>query len=259
MILGSILDITAKAINKVASILKHGGKARVLDDDEDVGETEIFYQGIAIEVPDEIAKESIKLDENLSDETLAMVVTHTIQDVDKKTQEWEPPDVSIDFTGDPYVKRAVVNENPVFPDGWSVAYYPAGGNSKKKPNIQAIREWVQNVKLSNLSNEEVSLEYSRILAKPVPSKLNKSVRDSLIDSITFMVARKIWYVGRRSADFTDHEWNEETKHMRPPQGSFSKNEKWTTTPFPYGEEYVYTSGDVHRMMIDFKETGSLKY
>lgn len=259
MIIGSWVDLAAKAITKVMSIIKKGGKARVIENDEEINEDEISYQGVAIEVPDDIAKESITLNDNLSDETLAMIVTNVIQDVDSMVEKWEPPDTAIDFTGTPYVKRAEVDESPTLPDGWSAAFYPAGGESGRKPNIHHIREWVENTKLANISVEEMTYEYSRVLNEPVPSKLDKKKRNALIDSITFMVARKIWYVGRRSSEFTDHEWNEHTKHMRPPQGSFSKNESWKTTHFPYGEEYVYTSGDVHKMMNDLKSGATVKY
>jgi hypothetical protein len=262
MILGSIIDLTAKAITKVMSIVKKGGKARVLDEDENVKEDEIYYQGIAIEVPDDIAKESINLSENLSDDTLAIIVTDSIQDVDGKVQDWEVPDESIELDSGRAVKPRVRKEStnkPVFPDGWSVAYYPAGGEGGGKPNLQYIKEWVENVKLSNMSSEDLSFEYSRVMNKPQPNGVDSEKRSEMVDSITYMVARKIWYVGRRSADFTDHEWNEHTKDMRPPEGSFGKNDVWTNIPFPYGQEYVYTSGDLHKAMSDFKITGKLSY
>jgi len=59
--------------------------------------------------------------------------------------------------------------------------------------------------------------------------------------ITYKVARKIWYVGRKPASISDMDWNEQTKDMRPPEGSFSKNENWGGN-FPYGETYKYVSG-----------------
>ena len=40
---------------------------------------------------------------------------------------------------------------------------------------------------------------------------------------------------------TDYEWNEKTKHMRPPEGSFASNERWGDS-FPYDETYMYRSG-----------------
>ena len=262
MILGSILDLAVKALGKVSAIVNKGGKARVIDDDKELKEDEIYFQGVAIEIPDTIEKDSISIDENISDEVLAMMVTESIQEVDNYTQEWEVPDDSIRLDSGkskPASIRKEASTKPVFPDGWSVAYYPAGGEGGGKPNLSYIREWVENTKLANMSNEDLGHEYSRVLGTKVPSKLDTEKRESLVDSITYMVARKIWYVGRRSADYTDAEWNEETKHMRPEKGSFGKNDIWKNVQFPYGQEYVYTSGDVHKAMSELKSGGKLSY
>ena len=40
---------------------------------------------------------------------------------------------------------------------------------------------------------------------------------------------------------SDDDWQEDTKDMRPAEGSFSKNEDWGGK-FPYGETYKYDSG-----------------
>ena len=41
-------------------------------------------------------------------------------------------------------------------------------------------------------------------------------------------------------NMTDSEWNEMTKNMRPAEGSYGDNDKWTS--FPYGKDYNYRSG-----------------
>ena len=64
----------------------------------------------------------------------------------------------------------------------------------------------------------------------------------MADSTAFKISRKIWYVGRRPSSLTDSEWDELTRRMRPPKGSYSKNEKWTNMKFPYTQSYRYTSG-----------------
>ena len=63
----------------------------------------------------------------------------------------------------------------------------------------------------------------------------------LIDSIAYMVARKIWYVGRKPKDMTDFDWNELTKYMRPQEGSFGAGDVWDV--FKYDENYMYSSGE----------------
>jgi len=262
MLLGSALDLTVKAMSKVKTIVTRGGKARVLEEEEQLKEDEIHYQGVAIEIPDDISKDSVHIDENISDDMLALMVTNSIQDVDGKVEDWEVPDESIELDSGRATSPRVRTEDstkPVLPDGWVVAYFPAGGESGGKPNLSYIREWVENTKLAGMSNEEMGQEYSRVLQKKVPSKLDRSKREALVNSITYMVARKIWYVGRRSVDYTDHTWNEATKHMRPPQGSFGKNDIWVNVEFPYGQEYVYTSGDLHKAMSELKTTGKLSY
>ena len=80
--------------------------------------------------------------------------------------------------------------------------------------------------------------------------------ERMIDQIAFMVARKIWYVGRKPSDMSDEEWENETKHMRPNPETYQK-----TSVGGYGvgayiaghegefglkyhdEKYTYTSGD----------------
>ena len=65
----------------------------------------------------------------------------------------------------------------------------------------------------------------------------------MIDSIAYLVARKLWYVGRRSSRETDDQWQDRTAHMRPEAGSYESNEQWGEGGFTYTREYVYTSGE----------------
>ena len=72
--------------------------------------------------------------------------------------------------------------------------------------------------------------------------ISSEQEESLKDSMTFRIARKIWYVGRRPASLKDHEWDLITAKMRPKRGTFSRNEKWTNMRFPYTQSYSYESG-----------------
>ena len=85
-------------------------------------------------------------------------------------------------------------------------------------------------------------EYKRVFQLETVNGWSEKKEDSLVRSIAYLVARKIWYVGRKSSRETDEQWQEHTHDMRPAQGSFSKDEKWTNG-FPYGREYVYSSGE----------------
>ena len=60
----------------------------------------------------------------------------------------------------------------------------------------------------------------------ISSNLTQAQQKKKIDEVTFKVARKIWYVGRKPSSMDDNEWDEATKDMRPPEGSFSSNEEW---------------------------------
>jgi hypothetical protein len=126
-----------------------------------------------------------------------------------------------------------------------IAYYPAGRNSYgggdqgSKPNIPAIRQWVANTKVATSSNFILSEDFGE-KSGFIYGKSGKELEDA-IDKIAFKVARKIWYVGRKPSTMSDIEWDQNTKHMRPAEGSFAKNEDWGGK-FPYGETYIYRSG-----------------
>lgn len=125
-----------------------------------------------------------------------------------------------------------------------IAYYPAGknpysGSQGSKPNIEAIRQWVENTKVATSSNFILSEEFGK-KSGFIYGKSGKELEQA-VDEITYKVARKIWYVGRKPRWMHDDDWQKETKHMRPVEGSFSENENWGGN-FPYGETYKYESG-----------------
>ena len=143
----------------------------------------------------------------------------------------EPPDA------------AVYKKSGQFPDEKLPEYYgryilPA----TVKPNIDRIKSWVQQKKFLGKTQEDLLEEYNELKGREQDTRLTPQQKRDLIDSIAFKISRKIWYVGRRSADLTDWEWNEMTKRMRPRKGSYSRGEKWKGRSFPYTQAYIYTSG-----------------
>ena len=141
---------------------------------------------------------------------------------------------------------------PALPENLQRGYYP----QTIKPNIDAIKQWVINVKLAGASNEDIIEEYYRDRETPNrikdPNWTRRSdsitkndnniyrIKESVVDSIAYKVARKIWYVGRRPASMTDGQWDEHTKYRRPEEGSFGKNDTWEV--FKYDVNYKYESG-----------------
>jgi hypothetical protein len=129
-----------------------------------------------------------------------------------------------------------------------IAYYPAGknphgrGDEGKKPNIEAIRQWVENTKIGNASHITISENFGKEYGF-VGWGFSDKEKENAINEVAFLVARKIWYVGRKPDYMIDEDWQKETKHMRPAEGSFSANEKWANG-FPYGETYKYESGKI---------------
>ena len=143
----------------------------------------------------------------------------------------EPPDT------------AIYKKSGQFPDEKLPEYYgryilPA----TVKPNIDRIKSWVQQKKFLGKTQEDLLEEYNELKGREQDTRLTPQQKRDLIDSIAFKISRKIWYVGRRSADLTDWEWNEMTKRMRPQKGSYSRGEKWKGRSFPYTQAYIYTSG-----------------
>ena len=147
------------------------------------------------------------------------------------------------------------------PDSYKKGWYPATA----RPNITAIKHWVEHVKIAGMSDEEVIEEYYKEKDTPnmeqfmnVAENFKKHMRTInfspnehqrnpvttkklLIDAIAYKVSRKLWYVGRKPNHMTDHEWNEHTKHMRPSEGSYGRKDEWGD--FKYTVNYKYHSGE----------------
>ena len=147
----------------------------------------------------------------------------------------EPPDAAINKSGQFPEEK--------LPEDWSKFILPAGKNiNNKKADIGRLKEWVEQKKFLGKTHDDLLEEYNELKGREQDTRLSGQQRKDLIDSIAFKVSRKIWYVGRKPAQMTDWEWNEMTKRMRPPKGSYSRNEKWTNMKFPYTQSYIYTSG-----------------
>ena len=129
----------------------------------------------------------------------------------------------------------------------------------KVPNIMALKTWIETVKWANMSPIDLRLEYNKHKGTTADTPLNAQQRSALLDSVAYMISRKFWYVGRRSAQETDAQFNERTKHMRPAMGSFSPNDIWTGQTFPYDETYQYTSGHIPEMEQKLKEGETIKW
>ena len=143
----------------------------------------------------------------------------------------EPPDAAL-------IQKSGMFPEEKLPENYENYIFPA----KKKPNIDRIKQWIQEVKFDGKSNGDLLNEYNELKGRTQDTALTSKQRHDLADSTAFKIARKIWYVGRRPSSLTDTEWDEITRKMRPPKGSFSPNEKWTNVKFPYTQGYTYESG-----------------
>lgn len=141
----------------------------------------------------------------------------------------EPPDTAIKQKSGQFPEEKL-------PEGHADYILPATA----KPNISRIKQWILNVKLRGKTNEGLVEEYNELKGTNVSDILSSTQKKQLIDSMAYKISRKIWYVGRKSSNMTDSEWNEMTKNMRPAEGSYGDNDKWTS--FPYGKDYNYRSG-----------------
>ena len=123
-----------------------------------------------------------------------------------------------------------------------------------------MKKWVNEKIVSQMSDDEIMEKYyerretlgfaqmqsvdqnfANLVTKMRNRRRNSKVtRDLLIDSLAYMISRKIWYVGRRPSDMTDFEWNEHTKYSRPSEGSYGGGDKWTD--FKYDVNYKYQLG-----------------
>jgi len=228
-----------------------------------IQEDEIYYDGSAIKIPTGIDPVSVVLPNGLNDNTLALII-FSLQDPEQQWKDNELPDDVIQGlqeiknfrklnpnTSSKRSHNRVIGNNSgkrIYPDGWELSYYPAGKKGRRgkehhgKPNIDIIKMWVKDTKLAGMSQMQLEDEYRRVRGSEGNVSWDDNKYEALVDSIAYLVARKLWYVGRRSSRETDVQWDEHTSHMRPPEGSYEVNEDWGGN-FPYGEEYTYTSGE----------------
>lgn len=238
-------------------------KARVtITDDErdlELKENEVEREGVAYEIPKH-PTESITVrsfPENVSDDEFLGYI-ESIVDKERHIQEEDPSDQYIRYDKQERVFSKKIN----YPDGWRNPVYPAGKTSPtdqtqgERPNVNAIKQWVGDVKLAGKSQRELEQEYNRINSQDTMEMWTDKKMQRMIDQIAFMVARKIWYVGRKPSSMSDIEWEDQTKHMRPNPETYQK-----TSVGGYGvgayiaghegeaglkyhdEKYTYSSGD----------------
>ena len=144
----------------------------------------------------------------------------------------------------------------MLPEYSNLRIYP----NKIKPNISIMKQWVNERIVSQMSDDEVMEKYYErretsgfvqmmnvdknfmsLALKSRNKRRNPSTtRKLLVDSLAYMVSRKIWYVGRKPSDMNDHDWSEQTKFSRPSEGSYGGGDTWTD--FKYDVNYKYQSG-----------------
>ena len=108
-----------------------------------------------------------------------------------------------------------------------------------------------------MSTLDMQVEYGIKFNMKTPSKWDDKMKKTLVEAVAYLVARKIWYVGRKPSGMSDGEWDDLTRDKRPKQGSFSKNEHWGGA-FPYTQEYSYSSwGDKEIDMLE--KSGSFNW
>lgn len=193
-----------------------------------------------IPVPEHVENLSVSPDASTFER--AVFIVKSVQKADEAPLT-EPPDVVLSSITD---DRPIIREYPLpSPENYEFAYYPAGGSTMRKPNIESIKHWVEYTKIGNSTRFDITAEFGDAFGY-ISSNLTQKQQKNKIDEVAFKVARKLWYVGRKPSSMTDDEWNEETKHMRPPEGSFSKNDIWVNVKFPYDETYMYRSGYIEQ-------------
>jgi len=222
--------------------------------EEDLEEDEVFIEdkNIAVRVKDDIDVQSVEINDDASDEEQALSL--------KSVQEGA-------FENDNVTDNAIFNKysdsdplkDSTPKSGWDYEVLPAGASSGgEKPNMRAIAVWVRDTKLGDMTTDMKKSEYVKVHGgNNLPSTWDKKMEDKLVDTISFLVARKIWYVGRRSDKDDDDSWQEKTADKRPSQGTFSKNEHWANG-FPYTQEYSYKSWGKEESM-QLKTTGKLSW
>jgi len=238
-----------------------GGKK--IDDNSEVERQEAINsdEDIDINYEDHMPKDmkNLQISDDLNEEERARVIATAQQhgrgvDVDDKTiianKAKRPSPVVKE-----QLKGYAIAEQP---EEYQGAIYP----EEFRADIPALKLWVETVKIANLSDDEIMEEYYQWRENPefqqfssVDSKVGDLVRSMkkrvrnpqttrklLVDSIAYMVARKLWYVGRKPAGMSDWDWHNKTKHLRPAQGTFDmkREERWRN--FKYTKDYVYESG-----------------
>jgi len=169
----------------------------------------------------------------------------------KPAQEFlyeEPPD-------DVLTKGRYDPKQEALPEYYEGEMLPAS----RVPNIMALKTWIETVKWAHMSPIDLRLEYNRHKGTTADTPLNHIQRNALLDSVAYKIARKFYYVGRRSAQETDSQFNERTKHMRPAMGSFSPNDTWTSQAFPYDETYQYTAGFIPELEEKLKGGETIRW
>lgn len=241
-----------KAFRNVKAAQSKSIKARVLDWSKDgkkkdengnimpkeyLRKREIELNGVAYTVPAGTNPDQIMISKNMSDTELIGYM-ESITNKEENIKENDPPDYAL--LGNWDTKRQQWHNSDInYPDGWRTPIYPGGKSDVtssalgKKPNIQMIRQWVEDVKLAGKSQSELDREYNGMYNQMEQTEpWSKEKMDRLVNSIAFVVARKIWYVGRKPSGMSDIEWDRDTKHMRPDEGTYSMGKK--------GQKYGYT-------------------
>lgn len=248
MVFSTILIRELESLGLVKHLKSVNLKARKAKKGNQTEYKEIYYKGVYIEIPDDVPLVGLNLGNNMSTNELSSLID-SIQQPEKNFINNELPDYIIGSEN--YPTHSQVWQGgvvPQFPEGWEKSYYPAGKRGLRgkkhgeKPNIEKIKVWVKNVKLGSKSQIALENEYMKVFKVGSINNWSKKHEDRLIDSIAFMVARKLWYVGRRSSRETDEYWDSHTRDMRPPQGSFSSKAE-ANMEFPYDQSYEYRSGD----------------
>ena len=209
-------------------------------------------------IPDDVGEFMVSDDATVDEEAYAIA---NMQDHDierEPTDDWIK--YSMGESGRPNIQPQSKDTLPL-DNSYEDAIYPEGGHSKNKCNIEAIKEWVETVKLAGASDDEIEEEYYHWRENEEYQQFQKvdknmqnlvsqmktrgrdpeTTKKLLIDSVAYMVARKIWYAGRKPKGMIDFDWDKLTRYMRPQEGSFGGGDVWVN--FKYGENYMYESGE----------------
>lgn len=125
--------------------------------------------------------------------------------------------------------RYAYDEDFDYPSQMKPTRFHGGTPPGTRVSIDDLKEWVMGTKIqSDPDLMEVANQ---------PKKF-----ESMVDSIAYKVARKIYYVGKKPAYMTPEDWDITTMWMRPAMNSYSNKEKFFTGTFDYGSNYTYRQG-----------------